>query len=168
MIPELCTLGGRVIEDADYKPDAREMEYLAQINTADDLGNFQDSGNGAMIALAVEAALALGLDKKEVDRLEDQWNLRHITRKINARKSTDIDIQPDGTAVAVRKAQMLIYRVTFKHIRTEAAHRTDIPGFSFLDVMTYANKCAGHGYTIELIERITDQEEPPCRIESSS
>lgn len=164
MTPKLNTLRKSVIEDADGSPFATHLEYLAQINSPADLGNFHDLGNGAMLALAVEAAQALGLDEQEVSRLEDKWQLRHITRKVNARKPTAIDIQPDGTAMrkalsAIMKTQMIIYHVTFKHVRTGATNVATIPGYSFLGIMTYADKCAGHSYVIEQVLKLPDQEE---------
>ena len=69
MLPEIKELYDRL----DFEPREDEMAYLLSINGAEDLGNFTDPGDGSLIALAWDAAIALGFSHEQADKMEAQW-----------------------------------------------------------------------------------------------
>lgn len=58
---ELRTLKDRIERDSEAPLTGEMIAYLEQVGSIDDLGNFSDSGSGDLVALAYDAALALGL-----------------------------------------------------------------------------------------------------------
>jgi hypothetical protein len=60
---ELKALKERIECDSEFPLTAEMNAYLEQIQSADDLKNFTDGGNGDLVALAYDAALALGLSE---------------------------------------------------------------------------------------------------------
>lgn len=61
MKPELKILAERIQRDSEAPLTEEMLAYLEQIQAASDLKNFKDSGNGDLVSLAYDAALALGL-----------------------------------------------------------------------------------------------------------
>lgn len=61
MKKELEALKERIEKDSEAPLTPEMIAYLEQIQSADDLKNFTDSGNGDLVALAYDASLALGL-----------------------------------------------------------------------------------------------------------
>lgn len=50
-------------DPAHWEIPQDEIEYMEQIKTIEDLGNFTDDGTGRFCALAYDCALAMGLSK---------------------------------------------------------------------------------------------------------
>jgi len=64
MINVLKSMQERIEKDNEIKLTEVEIAYLESIRTSDDIGNF-DHDNEQMLALAYDAALALGLSKTQ-------------------------------------------------------------------------------------------------------
>lgn len=81
MLRQLQKLADRICYDCDIDSlDAASIAYLEQLRGPDQLGNFVDNGDGSMIALAVDAASTFKLSRKEIEALEESWQIRLIVK----------------------------------------------------------------------------------------
>ena len=68
---ELQALSGCIIRDSGYDGlDALDWAYLRQVKTVADLDNFQADGTGKRLALALDAAKALGFTADQLAEME--------------------------------------------------------------------------------------------------
>ena len=74
MLPEIVAWIDKHIEENEDPDalDAEDMVYLEQLRSVDDLLNFTDSGDGKMVALAADAAKALGQPREWIEKHIDE------------------------------------------------------------------------------------------------